>query len=92
MKFERNTYKNMTVHLDGNTFIACEFDNCKLEYSGGKVPSFVRCSLVNSGFTFSDQAGDTVMFLRQMYHGGFKKVVEETFKTIQTPLEHDEEE
>lgn len=85
MKYKSQTFKETTIQLDGNTFELCKFIDCILEYSGGKPPSMVNCSLSNSSFAFIDQAGDTVQFMTAMYHGGFKNVIEQTFDKIKNP-------
>ncbi len=85
MKYKSEKFENTTVALDGNTFEDCEFVNCILEYSGGKPPKMISCGLTKSTFSFSDQAADTVEFMKAMYHGGFKTVIEETFEQIRNP-------
>ncbi len=85
MKYKSETFEKTTVQLDGNTFESCEFNNCVLEYSGGKPPTMSNCGLSGSSFSFTDQAGDTVQFLTAMYHGGFKEVIEQTFEQIRNP-------
>ncbi|MBD8630771.1 hypothetical protein IFT74_05240 [Oxalobacteraceae sp. CFBP 8755] len=82
MKYVKEKFNNTLVRLDGNTFENCFFKNCEMEYSGGKVPSFIGCTLEECLFKFTDQAGDTLAFLHAMYHGGFAPVVDETILNI----------
>lgn len=82
MKYKDHNFSEETVQLDGNSFENCQFNNCVLEYSGGKPPSMSNCGLSGSVFSFTDQAADTVQFMKAMYHGGFKVVIEDTFNQI----------
>ncbi len=82
MKIENEKYENSNIHIDGKHYANCTFVRCTLEYSGGPLPSFVECTLTGTNFAFIDQAANTLQLLQSMYHGGFKPVVEETFKNI----------
>jgi hypothetical protein len=42
----------------------------------------VSCNFSDSSFTFTGQAADTISFMKAMYHGGFKVVVEQTMEDI----------
>lgn len=84
MKYKNKPFNKVTVELDGNTFDTCKFKGCVLEFSGGKPPTITNCDLSDSSFSFTDQAADTVQFMKAMYHGGFKEVIEETFEQIRT--------
>ncbi len=82
MNYKKHAFKDETVALDNNTYDECEFVNCKFEYSGGKPPVMVSCNFSDSSFTFTGQAADTISFMKAMYHGGFKVVVEQTMEDI----------
>lgn len=82
MKYHKRTFKDETVALDDNTFEACRFINCKLEYSGGKPSPMINCELERSNFAFSDKAANTINFMRAMYLGGFKAVIDRTIDNI----------
>lgn len=82
MEFENERYKNKSIETDGNRYVRCHFFECTLEYSGGTPPAFMHCVLEQSKFAFTEQAANTLAFLKSMYHGGFKPVVEDTFEDI----------
>ena len=82
MKYLDTKFTGAKIQLDGNSFKKCVFEQCTLDYAGGKLPSMEDCSLNNSKLTFSNQAADTLSFLKAMYHGGFDKIVEQTFEDI----------
>jgi hypothetical protein len=54
------------VKLDGKSFKDCEFRNARLIYEGGPPPQFANCRFTDSRFTFQEQAGNTLLFLRAM--------------------------
>ena len=76
MKSVDKTFRQESIEIDGNSYTNCTFEECTLEYSGGVVPSFQDCVLVKTEFLFSHQAGNTLHFLRHMYHGGFAPIVD----------------
>ena len=84
MKYTGETFSDRTVSLDGNTFDGCKFLKATLEYSGGKPPTLLNCHLESSTISFIDQASDTISFMKSMYHGGFKSIVEHFFDNIKT--------
>ena len=55
------------VDLDDNSYVNVVFDGAKLFYEGGKAPTFQNVTF-NEGcsFTFQEQAGNTLAFLRSM--------------------------
>ncbi|WP_333592025.1 hypothetical protein [Brevundimonas sp.] len=57
------------VDLDGNSYVNVVFDGATLFYEGGKAPIFQNVTF-NEGcsFTFQEQAGNTLAFLRSMAH------------------------
>ena len=57
------------VDLDGNTYVNVVFENAALHYAGGKAPNFQNCGFApGCSFTFAEQAGNTLAFLRSMAH------------------------
>lgn len=82
MEIKESTFEGGTQKIDGMKFINCVFNNCTLEYSGGKPPSFIGCRLKGSNFAFIENADNTLAFLAAMYHGGFRPVVDATFDAI----------
>ncbi|MBX3478325.1 MAG: hypothetical protein KF910_11995 [Brevundimonas sp.] len=60
---------NGRAELDGNTYINVVFDNAALFYSGGKAPNFQNVTFREGcSFTFQEQAGNTLAFIRSMAH------------------------
>jgi hypothetical protein len=85
MEFKKCTFANSIEPCDGKNYIDCDFDNCQLLYSGGDLPSFVRCNLKETGFIFTGAAGNTLQLLQSMYAGGFAPIVEQLINIIQSP-------
>lgn len=57
------------VDLDGSTFVNVVFDGAALFYEGGKAPNFQNCTFKEGcSFTFQEQAGNTLAFIRSMAH------------------------
>lgn len=86
MEIRFKKFKGERVVLDDKSFRDCTFKECELIYSGGVPPGFVDCE-VDGGcrWTFDGAASNTVMFLRAMYHGGFRTIVDPTLDRIRTP-------
>jgi len=79
---------NDTVVLDGNEFVNCEFDNCKMVYRGGDMPRLQHCHFVRCTWHLEDAAQRSVLFLRSVYHSGpgGRELVEETLRHIRLRL------
>ncbi len=77
---------NESVVLDGNEFITCSFQNCKMIYQGGELPKLQQCHFTRCSWHLEDAAQRTILFLRSVYHSGpgGKELVEETLKHIRT--------
>ena len=81
----KNKYENVTVKLDNNEFIDCQFVNCALKFSGTSPVSLSGCSFANVTWVFSGPAQNTLQFVTEMYHGmgdQGKKIIEQTFENI----------
>jgi hypothetical protein len=76
------TFENITIALDGQEFHACTFRNCRLIYSGGTPPVLDTCAFHGFSFIFAAAAGETLNFMRTMYHGGFQNLVDTTLNSI----------
>lgn len=66
-------FKNQTlggdIALDGNTYVDIVFDGARLVYEGGGIPVFQNCTFMDGcSFTFQEQAGNTLAFIRSMSH------------------------
>jgi len=83
MLFQKKTFKDEEVLVDGNQFIECEFRNCVLQYGGGGGGVVLTsCQFDGCRWAFIRAAGDTVSFMKDLYHGGWKDVIERTFEDI----------
>ena len=75
-------YNHQTVVLDGEVFSGCEFDACRLVYSGGEPPQFERCSFTNCEWKFEGPAAQTLSCLKLMWGAGAKPAVQTLIKEI----------
>ena len=59
---ENKTFRGVTVHMDGKTFLKCVFTDCRLIYSGGdfawRETTFTDCQI-----SFEGSAKRTVEYL-----------------------------
>lgn len=82
---EGQTFTNEQVHVDGNSFTNCYFENCNLVYSGGELPSLVGNELVQTTISFGGGAARTIQFMRAIYHGfdeTGRTLIDNTFEQI----------
>jgi len=82
MRYTKKAFRDEAVELDGNAFAGCTFQRCKLIYRGGLIPHFDTCSFDTSPFMFEEGAGNTLGFLRELYHAGLHQNVEDLFDNI----------
>ncbi len=79
------THKDKTfsgrLNVDGVAFESCTFKDAVLVYSGGDLPSSVKCTFEGYEFAFMDAAGNTVNFLRLFAkpESGFRHLIEDLF-------------
>lgn len=60
---------NGRVDLDGNSYVNVVFEHAGLFYAGGKPPVFQNVTFTETcSFTFEEQAGNTLAFIRSMAH------------------------
>jgi hypothetical protein len=82
MKHDHVIFESTTIALDNQEFRSCTFRNCRLVYSGGKPPLFDTCSFDGFSLIFAAAAGDTLNFMRAMYHRGFENLIDTTVNNI----------
>ena len=75
-------FNHETVVLDGERFSDCEFQDCRLVYSGGEVPNFANCRFVGCEWKFEDAALRTLAHLRAVWAAGGKAPVQAMIKEI----------
>ena len=76
------TFSHETVALDGETFDACEFRDCRLVYAGGQPPVLTDCRFEDCEWRFDEAAGRTLTHLKVVWNAGGKSVVQGLIKEI----------
>jgi hypothetical protein len=71
-----------TVNLDGETFSACEFRDCRLVYSGGELPVFDDCRFEKCDWKFEGAAARTLVYMKLMWGLGGKAPMQALIKEI----------
>jgi hypothetical protein len=76
------TYSHETVVLDGETFAACEFRDCRLVYAGGEPPVFRDCRFHDCEWKQDEAAARTLAYLKVLWNAGGKSAVQALIKDI----------
>jgi len=80
------TFKHSGVELDGQEFIDCIFDHCRIVYPGGPLPRFSGKTVFDTcEFKFEGAAGDTIEMLKLLARQGNTELVEGIFRSIIGP-------
>lgn len=66
MEHKNQTFKNEDVQTDGEVFIGCTFDTCKLVFWGGEPPVFKDCKYPYTVVKLEDAALATDAFFRAL--------------------------
>ena len=85
MELIGQTISDKTEVIDGNTYSECRFENCKMVYRGGPIPSIGSCHFQDCQWQFEDAAERTLVFMKQLYHGmgpGGVELVEATLGAL----------
>jgi hypothetical protein len=75
------TFENTTIALDGQDFTLAHFATVGSSI-GGTPPVLDTCAFHGFSFIFAAAAGETLNFMRTMYHGGFQNLVDTTLNSI----------
>lgn len=75
-------FNHETVTLDGESFHACEFRDCRMVYSGGELPDFQKCRFDGCDWKFEGPAADTLAHLKLIWSIGGKAPVQALIKDI----------
>jgi hypothetical protein len=75
-------FNRETVALDGESFEDCEFQACRLVYSGGKPPRFENCRFDDCDWRFDDAAARTLAHLKAVWAAGGKAQIQALIKEI----------
>lgn len=87
MKFHLKDFREERVEIDGNTYERCTFTKCDMVFSGKSIPTLVDNAFSECNWKFEGAAEATIIFMRQLYHGGGKDLIEVTFQNIRRPLD-----
>ena len=85
MNVEDSAFDHEPVHVDGNSYRNCHFEQCTLIYSGGEIPRLENNSFTECRWVFDGAAVRTMAFLRDLYHRGGeggRALVDNAFETI----------
>lgn len=72
MKYIDQTFEQQDVLLDGNEFIRCTFNGCRLIFRGDGGLVIDRPTLNASQWTFQGAAGATLKCLAALHAGGLE--------------------
>ncbi|MBI3861742.1 MAG: hypothetical protein HY290_07585 [Planctomycetia bacterium] len=79
------TFKDESIHLDGQAYETCTFENCTLIFSGGEIPTVAGCEFRDCQWRLEGAADRTVSFLKSLYHvlgEGGRTLIEAKFEVI----------
>ena len=82
MEFRDKTFENERITIDGDTFTGCTIRNCVLVFAASQPFTFNSNTLSDSRVEFVGGAGATLQIMKNLYHGGFRDLVEQTFENI----------
>lgn len=82
MKYEKVEFNGGKVPIDGATFLGCRFKDAVLVYSATAPAVFDHCSFEGARWQFDGAAANMVDFMRTMYEGPFRPVIENTISVI----------
>ena len=93
MQHRDETFRNERISLDGKSFHDCVFENCELEFTGDRPPTFSNNRYLNTVFVLSGPAIRTVYLLSNIYHAGEggRQVFESLFEDIRNQDVHGHE-
>lgn len=75
-------FKGIKISLDGGSFKDCKFDSCALVYSGLLPVTLTGNSFTNCTWEFVGAARNSIDFMRALYSGGGKDLIEGTMNAI----------
>jgi hypothetical protein len=78
----KQKFKDVTIFLDGSSFIECTFERCTFVYSGLMLVALEDNSFKECKWQFSGSAQNTLAFMGALYGGGLHDLIEATFDNI----------
>ena len=67
MEYREKNFDGVAVHLDGNTFVRCSFDNAILHYAGGPV-LMEGCHYNRLVWAFEGPVSEAIQVIAGIYH------------------------
>lgn len=84
-RFEKQTFDNKTVVIDGNVYANCTFNSCTIEFRGVDLPTLSNCHFAGCRWSFDGPAANTIRFMTALYGNGdavLQNVVQQTLDNI----------
>lgn len=85
MNVENQRFRNERVMLDNHHYIRCTFDDCDLVFTGTGQVGLTGNELNNCRWLFDGPAAQTLAFLKGLYHGGGRDLVEAWISDVRRP-------
>jgi len=76
------TFSDVVVYLDGNSFYRCTFERCTIIISGLLGCTLVDPKFVDCKWTVNGPAENTFSLLSALYRAGATSLIESTFDQI----------
>jgi hypothetical protein len=84
MIYRNQVFTNEQISIDGDSFIECTFERCRLLFSA-LLPIRLESNRFNDcTWEFAGSAQTTLAFMAAIYHGGGKELIESTFQKIRS--------
>jgi len=80
--FEKATFTDQTIEVDGNLYEDCKFNNCTLVYRGGDVPQFYDCKFKGGDVKLEGGATRTAEYLSRLNRAGLSLGVENVISRV----------
>lgn len=81
MAISERAFRERTIMVDGKHFDRCRFDDCVMEYAGGKQPRFEGCDFFRCKWLLVGPAASTVVFMQGLHNNGVVDIVGSYFAT-----------
>lgn len=72
---ENQVFRDQDVNVDGQQFKRCTFQNARLVFAGGALPTFIDCRFSGVSLAFAGGAANTIAFLTGIKGRGFDAAV-----------------
>jgi len=78
MRARNCTFRDATMHVDGQSYRGCRFERCRLIYSGGDLPRMIECVFVQCHWTLEGAGARTLRLMKAMVErgGSMRELVE----------------